>query len=76
VADVLAAVAAVIAAALSGLNLYLSGRRERVKWIRDMTIDVYVSFINASFDRQITSGVSTSVQGGNVVILAIEKVTR
>ena len=75
-ADVLAAVAAVIAAALSGLNLYLSGRRERVKWIRDMTIDVYVSFINASFDRQITSGVSTSVQGGNVVILAIEKVTR
>jgi hypothetical protein len=47
--SVLSAVAAAIAAILAGLNLYVSGRREHRKWIRDALIDAYVEYLGASF---------------------------
>ncbi|WP_330183196.1 hypothetical protein OHB26_05805 [Nocardia sp. NBC_01503] len=47
--SVLSAIAATVAAVLAGLNLYLSGRREQRKWIREALIDAYVQYLGASF---------------------------
>ena len=41
--------AAAVAAVLSGLNLYLSGRRDRGKWLRETTVDALAAFLEASF---------------------------
>ena len=41
--------AAVAAAILSGVNLYLSGRRELNKWTRESLINVLAIFLDASF---------------------------
>jgi hypothetical protein len=46
-----AAGAALVAALLSGLTLYASGRREERRWRRDELIDVYQAFLTISFTR-------------------------
>jgi hypothetical protein len=49
VVGVVTAGAAGLAAALSGVNLYLSGRREFDKWIRETLVEVFVQLFDASF---------------------------
>lgn len=46
----LSAIAATIAAALTAVNLYLTGRRERNRWAREALVDVFVTFLNAGFE--------------------------
>ena len=48
--SILAAMAATIAAVFSGLTLYVSGRREHRRWMRDSLVDTYVKFLGASFE--------------------------
>ena len=48
-ADVLTAGAASVAALLSGVNLYVSGRREEQRWNREALIEAFVTFVGASF---------------------------
>lgn len=43
------AAAAGLAAVLAGANLYLSGRREVDKWIRETLMEIFVLFLDASF---------------------------
>lgn len=47
--SVLSAVSATLAAVLSGGTLYLTGRREHRKWLRDALIEAYVDYLEASF---------------------------
>ncbi|MFF0631298.1 hypothetical protein ACFYTS_02225 [Nocardia sp. NPDC004151] len=49
VPSVISAVAASIAAVLAGITLYISGRRENRKWLRESLIDAYVGYLDASF---------------------------
>lgn len=51
VAAIVGAVTAIAAAVFSGLNLYLSGRRETRKWLRESILDALTQFLNASFMR-------------------------
>jgi hypothetical protein len=48
-ADLVTAGAAIVAALLSGINLYVSGRREEYRWNRDALIEAFVTFLSASF---------------------------
>jgi len=48
-ADFVTAGAAGIAALLSGINLYVSGRREEHRWNREALIEAFVTFLGASF---------------------------
>lgn len=50
--------AAGLAAVLAGINLWVSGRRERNKWTRDTLVEVFVTFMDASFKQD---GVCTRV---------------
>lgn len=43
------AAAAGLAAILSGVNLYVSGRRELDRWTRDALVDALVQFLDTSF---------------------------
>lgn len=47
--QLLAAVAASVAAILSGVSLWAGGRREETKWRRDAIIDTLVIFLDSSF---------------------------
>jgi hypothetical protein len=47
--DVLTAGAASVAALLSGVNLYVGGRREEYRWNREALIEAFVTFVGASF---------------------------
>jgi hypothetical protein len=49
VTTTLSAVAATIAAILTGVNLYLSRRQEDVNWARSVLIDTFGQFLEASF---------------------------
>ncbi|WP_146101103.1 hypothetical protein [Nocardia nova] len=49
VPSVISAVAASVAAILAGVTVYISGRRENRKWLRDSLIDAYVEYLDASF---------------------------
>jgi hypothetical protein len=49
-ASLVSAGAASLAAVLAGLNLYLSGRRERQKWAREALVEVFDTFLGTSFD--------------------------
>jgi hypothetical protein len=49
-ASLLSAVSATIAAILVAVNLYVSGRRERNRWARDVLVDVFVIFLTAGFE--------------------------
>ncbi|MGW4531799.1 hypothetical protein ACWEOI_12700 [Nocardia sp. NPDC004340] len=49
--------AASLAAALSAATLYISGRRENRKWLREALIDAYVEYLDtgvlrATFERE------------------------
>lgn len=48
-APLLAAVASTLAAIFTGLTLFLSGRRERRKWIRESLLAAEIQFLDASF---------------------------
>lgn len=54
--SMIGAVAASLAAILAGLTLYVSGRRDNRKWLRDALIDAYVEFLDASFRAPNASG--------------------
>lgn len=45
------AATALVAAALSGITLYLTGRRETRQWLRDSALDALTQFLDASFAR-------------------------
>lgn len=47
--ELVAALAATIAAILSGIALWLGGAREERKWRRDELVDTFVRFLDASF---------------------------
>jgi hypothetical protein len=49
VTSLLSAAAATLAAALAAINLYVLGRRERHRWLRETLIDEYAAYLNASF---------------------------
>lgn len=49
ISSVISAVAASLAAVLAGLTLYVTGRREDRKWLREVLIDAYVEYLDASF---------------------------
>lgn len=51
VITVAGAATALVAAALSGINLYLTGRRETRQWLRDSVLDALTQFLDASFAR-------------------------
>ena len=48
---VVTAGAAGLAAILSGVNLYVSGRREMNKWARESLVDILALFLDASFKQ-------------------------
>jgi len=48
-ASLVSAVAAALAAGLAGANLYVSGRRDRERWAREALVDLFVSYLDASF---------------------------
>jgi hypothetical protein len=41
--------AAALAAILAGVNLYVTGQREHHKWTRDTLVELFVTFLDASF---------------------------
>jgi hypothetical protein len=47
--ELVAAIAATVAAILSGIALWLGGAREERKWRRDALVDTVVQFLDASF---------------------------
>jgi hypothetical protein len=51
-AAIASAVAATLAAVFAGVNLYLSGRRDRVRWVRESAADSFVEFLTASYDHR------------------------
>jgi hypothetical protein len=51
------ACAAGLAAIFAGANLYLSGRREFNKWTRDTLVELFVTFLDASFKHGSACGV-------------------
>lgn len=46
--ELIAALAATVAAILSGVALWLGGAREKHKWLRDELVDTVVQFLDAS----------------------------
>ncbi len=48
-ASLISAVAAGLAAFLAAANLYYSGRRERQRWVRETSVDLLISYLDASF---------------------------
>jgi hypothetical protein len=51
----LSAAAATLAAALAAVNLYVLGRRERHRWIREILLGEYAAYLNASFGATSTA---------------------
>jgi hypothetical protein len=47
--SILSAIAATLAAVLSCGTLYLTGRREHRRWLRDSLVEAYVEYVEASF---------------------------
>ena len=52
VAPIASLLAATLAAILAAINLYVSGRRERVKWVREALVDTFVNFLAASYNHK------------------------
>jgi len=50
VPSALSAVAATIAAVCAGITLYVTGRRDRRRWIRESLAEFYLEFLTGSFD--------------------------
>jgi hypothetical protein len=51
VVTLVGAATALVAAALSGITLYLTGRRETRQWLRESALDALTQFLDASFAR-------------------------
>ncbi|CAM4503569.1 hypothetical protein NONI108955_37265 [Nocardia ninae] len=47
--SILSAIAATLAAILSFGTLYVTGRREHRRWLRDSLVEAYVEYVEASF---------------------------
>ncbi|WP_280314233.1 hypothetical protein [Nocardia abscessus] len=47
--SILSAIAATLAAVLSCGTLYVTGRREHRRWLRDSLVEAYVEYVEASF---------------------------
>jgi hypothetical protein len=67
IVSIATATAAGLAAVLSGVNLWLAGRREINKWVRETLIEIFTMFLDASFThasacRRILLSESRSVQ--------------
>jgi hypothetical protein len=63
------AATALVAAALSGITLYLTGRRETRQWLRDSALDALTQFLDASFarpSRSVYEALQTPGSGGNI----------
>src|SRR5688572_12299823 len=58
--SVIGATAAAFAAVLAGLNLLLSIRHERTRWIRETLVEAYVDYLSASTERSRISGMAIS----------------
>lgn len=52
--------AAGIAAILAGINLYVSGRREQKKWIREALVETLVTFLDSSFKHGVAYRILSS----------------
>ena len=52
IASAISAVAAIAAAVLAGLNLYFSGRREHVRWVRESLAGTFADFLTACYDHR------------------------
>jgi len=66
------AVTALIAAVFSGLNLYLTGRRETRRWLRESLLDTVVEFLDSSFSqpgREIWEKLSEDAESPHVAAL-------
>jgi len=50
-AGVFAAAAALLAAALSGITLYVTGKRDERRWRREQLVDAYQELLDISFRR-------------------------
>lgn len=48
VITIVGAATALVAAAFSGITLYLTGRRETSQWLRDSVLDALTHFLDAS----------------------------
>ncbi|GIM97630.1 hypothetical protein Ato02nite_094230 [Paractinoplanes toevensis] len=48
-APVIAATAASVAAALTGVSLFVTGRREHARWAREALVDAFTDYMKASF---------------------------
>ncbi|GAB3284011.1 hypothetical protein [Kineosporia babensis] len=50
IASLVSAVAATTGAALAGVSVYISGRRDESKWRREVLLETCEAFLNASFE--------------------------
>jgi hypothetical protein len=66
VPSVLSAIAATIAAVFAGLSLYVSGRREHRRWLRDSLVDTYLEYLTASFDAPGMRAFRARLKGGEM----------
>jgi hypothetical protein len=63
--------AAILAAVLAGLNLYVTGRREEARWARDVLLGTLEGYLSASFEitsaaTLLTRTVSSSIQAEEI----------
>jgi hypothetical protein len=62
----LTALGALLAAAFSGLNLYLSGHREEARWRREALLEAYDEYLTLSRNRDhVADQIRASRGGGN-----------
>ena len=63
---ILSATAATVAAVLAGLNLWLTGRRQRVSWARSALESAFVDFLTAVYDAKRASREIGRLKDGGV----------
>jgi hypothetical protein len=61
--SILSAIAATIAVVLAGFSLYVSGRREHLRWIRESLVASYEDYLTASFDAPGLRGLQARQRG-------------
>lgn len=61
--QLVAAIAACLAAVMSAVNIWLTGRREERSWRREATAEVLNDFLNASFRRPGTNALRQRAEG-------------
>jgi hypothetical protein len=70
-ATALSAVGATLAALFAGLTLYLAGRREHQRWLRDVLIDAYVAYLGSSFQNMARSARNARLAGKEISELSV-----